>query len=415
MERGARVGNMHIVVIGGGQAAASFAIKYRGLDPDAEISIIGEERVPPYQRPPLSKKYLSGEITLERLYLRPQSWYEASNIALRTGIKAASIDRAEGNVILQNGERLDYDKLVIATGSTPRLLPQATTKDAPNIYAVRSLADVDGMRHEFQSGRRLLVIGGGYIGLEAAAVARKHGLEVVVIEAAPRILGRVACGATADYIRNLHQDNGAEIIEGVGLESFSHNDGKITSAALSSGQKIGCDFVIVGIGIVPNSAIAEAAGIECDRGILVNEFCQTNDPDIYAAGDCAAIEHLGQWLRIESVGNAIDQGEAIAHNIYAQNAGQQTAYRPKPWFWSDQYDVTLQIAGLNLGYDETLVRLGAKAGSQSVWYYKADKLIAVDAMNDPRAYVMGKRIIEAGKTLPKDVAADPDSNLKDWI
>ena len=400
-----------IVVIGAGQAAASFAAKLRSLDQTSKVTIIGDEPSHPYQRPPLSKKYLSGEMESERLLLRPETWYAENAVEVRTGIRAEMIDRAEKSVKLSSGETIAYDQLVLTTGSAARNLPDALTGGANNVYTVRNLADVEAMRAEFIEGRKLVVIGGGYIGLEAAAIARKFSVEVTLVEAAPRILGRVASEKTADFIRNLHTSHGVKIIEGIGVASMENTGGKISTVVLENGDEIAADFVIAGIGIIPGSALAEAAGLDCDQGILVDENSRTSDKDIFAAGDCARFFYQGNLIRLESVQNAIDQAENVALSVVSQ----LEPYVPKPWFWSDQYDITLQIAGLNFGYDDTVVRAGSSDTTQSVWYYQGDQLISVDAMNEPRAYMIGKRIIESGKNLPKDVVVDPDSNLKEWM
>ncbi len=402
---------MHIIMIGGGQAAASTVQKFRALNQSAAVTIITDENHPPYQRPPLSKTYLAGEMELERLYLRPQEWYEENNIALKLSTTVKTLDRAAKTITLANGETLQYDKLVFATGSRPRRLPASITHNASNTYAVRNLADIDTMLPEFQKGRHLLVIGGGYIGLEAAAIARKFDVEVTLVETAPRILGRVASEATAEWIRMMHLEKGVKILEGTALEGFTLEGDKITHAKLSKGDPIKVDFIIEGIGILPNQEVAEAAGITCQDGILVDEHCQTNDPLIYAAGDCTRFEHQGALIRIESVGNAIDQGQIVGANL----AGETATYQPKPWFWSDQYDTSLQIAGLNAGHEEVILRGDPKDQTLSIWYYKNDQLIAVDAINDARAYMVAKRLIEAGKNVPQADAANPETDLKSFL
>ena len=403
---------MTILVVGGGQAALSMAAKYRALGGEGDVIICGDEPAMAYQRPPLSKAYLAGDMERERLYLRPESWYEDQNITFRSGVSVSSIDRTAKTVTTSAGETLSYNKLVLATGSRARPLPEQMTDGISAIYTLRTLGDIDMMRDEFQHGRRLVVIGGGYIGLEAAAIARKLGVEASVVEAAPRILGRVASTETADFIRNMHLSHGVSFYEGVGVDSFEAGaDGRVNAVLLSDGTHLDADFVIAGIGILPNSEVAEAAGLSCDGGIIVSQTCQTDDEDIFAAGDCTRFDYQGQLIRLESVGNAIDQGEVIAANL----ASGPTEYEAKPWFWSDQYDITLQIAGLNLGYDDIVVRPGTKDGTQSVWYYAGEKLLAVDAIGDARAYMIGKRLIESGKSLPKDKAADPHTNLKEFL
>jgi len=393
-----------VVVIGAGQAAASLIARLRKEGCEAPITLIGDEAVPPYQRPPLSKKYLLGEMALERLYLRPRSWYDEAGVTLRLGTRVTAIDRAARRVVTDAGQ-IDYDTLVLATGSVPRALPREIGGALDGVHLVRNLADVDAMAPGIRSGARALIVGGGYIGLEAAAVAAARGMAVTLVEMAPRILSRVAAPETADYFRALHARHGVDIREGVGLERLL-GEGRVTGARLSDGSEIAADMVIVGIGIRPDTALAEAAGLEVDNGIAVDAEGRTSDPAIWAAGDCASFPHGDARLRLESVPNAIDMAEAVAANIM----GAATPYLPKPWFWSDQYDVKLQIAGLGAGYDRVVTRDSGQAFS--VWYYKGDTLLAVDAMNDPRAYMVGKRLIEAGRSADPARVADPATDLK---
>jgi len=386
----------HTVVIGGGQAGASLVARLRSKGYEGAITLVGAERVLPYQRPPLSKAYLTGEMELPRLFLRPEQFYSDQRIMLKTGTTVSAIDRAS-KVIEIGTEKLEYDKLAITTGSKPRLLPANIGGQLSGVYVVRSLADVDSMSGEFFTGRRVLVVGGGYIGLEVAAVAAKRGLQVTVLEMADRILQRVASPETSDYFRALHQSHGVDIREGIALKRLI-GDERVHGAELSDGSTLDVDFVIAGIGIVPDVELAEAAGLEIENGIKVNALCQTSDPSIYAAGDCCSFPYRGGRLRLESVPNAIEQAETAADAIM----GGTEPYVAKPWFWSDQYDVKLQIAGLNTGYDTVVTR--DSGGPVSYWYYKGNELLAVDAMNDPRSYMMGKRWIEAGKSpSPSDV------------
>ena len=397
----------HFVVIGAGQAGCSLVAKLRAEGFAGQITLVGSEPVPPYQRPPLSKAYLLGEMTEERLYLRPLEFYADHDIALRLSVQAMTIDTVARTVALSDGTALSYDALALTTGSTPRRLPIAVGGDLAGVYTVRSLADADAMEPEFRAGRHVLIIGGGYIGLEAAAVAAKKGLHVTVIEMAPRILQRVAAPQTSDYIRDLHVGHGVTIRESIGLERLL-GDGHVTGARLSDGSEIPVDFAIVGVGITPNTALAESAGLVLDNGIATDTHGRTSDPHIWAAGDCASLMFKGQRIRIESVGNAIDQAEIVALNMM----GQGVAYVPAPWFWSDQYDCKLQIGGLNIGYDAVHVKPGPNADVQSHWYYQGDRLIAVDAMNDARNYMIGKRLIEAGKSPAPSVICDPATDMK---
>ncbi|QXT39785.1 NAD(P)/FAD-dependent oxidoreductase [Gymnodinialimonas ceratoperidinii] len=395
----------NIIVIGAGQAGASCVAKLRAEGFEGKITLIGDEPVPPYQRPPLSKAYLLGEMALERLYLRPEAWYGENGIELRLGSTVDAIDAAAKTVTLGD-DVLPYDALVLATGSTPRRLPANIGGDLGGVHVVRTLADVDAMEPAVAEGLRALIVGGGYIGLEAAAVARKRGMDVTLVEATPRILGRVAAPETADYFRELHRAQGVRVLEGVGLDCLNGVDGHVVGAILTNGEEHPYDLVIAGIGIIPNDGPAKMAGVEMDNGIATDSKGRTSDPNIYAAGDCASLPFRGQRIRLESVQNAIDQAEAVAKNIL----GRDEDYVPQPWFWSDQYDVKLQIAGLNTGYDKVIVRDGG--AMRSHWYYAGDTLLAVDAMNDPRGYMIGKRLIEAGKSPDPAVIADPESDLK---
>lgn len=399
-----------IVIVGAGQAAASLAGKLRTLGHNGDVVIIGREKVPPYQRPPLSKKYLSGEVDLERLLVKSASWYQENKVDLRLGVEATALDRGAKRLTLSNGESLSYSKLALTTGATPRRLPAEKGGALQNVFTLRDLDDADRLAPHMKAGKRLIVVGGGYIGLEAAAVARSKGLEVTVIEVAPRILQRVAAAETSDYYRQLHQGRGVQILEATGLDCLEGEAGVFAGAKLADGRKIPADLAIVGIGVLANDGLARGAGLKAENGIWVNETCQSDDPDIFAAGDCAIFPFRGQPTRLESVQNAVDQAEHVASVML----GATTPYLPKPWFWSDQYDVKLQIAGLNRGYDATVLRAGKRPGSQSVWYFAGDQLLAVDAMNDALSYAMAKKIVDAGKTLPKSVAGDPASDLKAW-
>lgn len=394
----------HVVVIGAGQAGASCVAKLRNGGFEGRITLIGAEPCPPYQRPPLSKGYLLGEMTLERLFLRPEAFYADQGITLKTNCRVTAIDPEARVLSISDGE-IVYDELVLAIGSVPRRLPAAIGGALEGVFTVRDLADVDAMAPRFVKGAKVLIVGGGYIGLEAAAVAAKLGLEVTLVEMADRILQRVAAPETSDYFRALHQQHGVTLREGVGLDRLL-GDTQVTGARLSDGTEIAADFVITGVGIEPDVMLAEAAGIEIENGIKVDAQGHTTVPGIWAAGDCTSFPYRGGRIRLESVPNAIDQAEIVAENILG--AGKE--YVATPWFWSDQYDVKLQIAGLNAGYDRVVSRRGD--GSASFWYYLGETLLAVDAANDPRAYMVGKRLIEAGKSPDPALIADPATDLK---
>jgi 3-phenylpropionate/trans-cinnamate dioxygenase ferredoxin reductase subunit len=397
-----------LVVAGGGQAAFALVAKLRALKDERPVTIVAAEASYPYQRPPLSKKYLLGEMTLDRLLYRPESWYGEHNVDVRLSTTVTAIDRAAKTVTLSDGSKVDYDVLALATGSTPRRLPAGVGGDLDGVFVVRDFTDADRLAEELKPGRHALIIGGGYIGLEAAAVARSSGLDVTVIEMADRILQRVASAATANLVREIHKAHGVDIREGTGLVRLTGENGHVTAAELTDGSTIPVDLVIVGIGVTANDVLAHDAGLEVANGIVVDQFSRTSDPAIYAMGDCAVLPWKDMRIRLESVQNAVDQAEAVA----ALLAGGEAPYHPNPWFWSDQYDVKLQIAGFGLGHDETIVRKGQREGSVSVWYFMQGKLIAVDALNDAKAYVTGKKLLEQGLTPDRAVLEDPQADLK---
>ena len=393
-----------IVIVGAGQAGAATAARLRSAGYTGALTLIGEEHVPPYQRPPLSKAYLKGEMALERLFLRPASWYRDNAVALRLDTRADAIDIAD-KVVVAGGKAIEYNELVLATGSVPRRLPPGAGGDLPGVHVVRTVSDVDRMAPEMAQARRVVVIGGGYIGLEAAAVAASLGRRVTIVEAGLRVLGRVAAPETAAAIRDLHRSHGVDILEETGVEAVV-GEGRATGVRLAGGRQIAADLVIVGIGISPATALAEAAGIEVENGIKVDARGRTSAPHVWAAGDCTSLPYRGKRIRLESVQNAIDQAECVADNIL----GAERDYDPVPWFWSDQYDLKLQIAGLATGYDRVVMRPGL-----SHWYYAGERLLAVDALGDPRAYMVGKRLLENGKSPDPAAVADPETDLKSLL
>lgn len=398
----------NIVIVGAGQAGSSAAATLVTQGFEGQITLVGSEPHLPYQRPPLSKAYLLGDMDRDRLLLRNQAFYDDANIALKLGAPVTSIDRQAKEVHV-GGDVLAYDKLLLSLGLSPRRLPAAIGGALEGVHVIRTLADVDAIYEPIRSAKRALVIGGGYIGLEGAAVARKLGLQVTVVEMADRILNRVAAPQTADYIRTLHQDHGVDIREGVGLKRLL-GDLHVEGAEFTDGTSMEADIVIAGIGMDGSVPLAEEAGLQCDGGIVVDEFALTSDPEIWAAGDCTRQPYRGAMVRIESVQNAIDQATAAAKNMI----GAKEPYQPYPWFWSDQYDMNLQIAGMNQGYDRIVVRGGGDA-PLSHWYYEGEVFRAVDAMSDPRAYMVGKRLLEARKSPSPDLVADPQVELKSLL
>ena len=396
-----------IVIIGAGQAGVELAAALRAGGYAGKLTLVGDEPVAPYQRPPLSKAYLLGGMTAERLAIKPPAFYADYAIDLITGVAAKSIDRTGRRVRLSDGETLPYAKLALTTGSSPRRLPAAVGGSLPGVHVIRGLADIDALAPACVEGARVTVVGGGYIGLEAAAALAGRGLRVTVLEAATRILNRVAPPETADYFRDLHERHGVEIRESAMLAALE-GDERMTRAMLSDGRGIDSDLVVVGVGVTPNTALAGAAGLAIENGVAVDASGATSDPLIFAAGDCASFPWRGRRLRLESVQNAIDQARAVAQSML----GEPAVYDPVPWFWSDQFDVKLQIAGLGGAQDRVIVRPGERPGAQSVWSFRGRELLAVDAMNDARAYMTGKRWLEQGVSPDPEVLADPTAALK---
>ncbi|WP_163264654.1 NAD(P)/FAD-dependent oxidoreductase [Chelativorans alearense] len=399
------------VIIGGSHAAVAAASALRQYAPGMEIVIVSEEEELPYQRPPLSKEYMSGAMSIERLRLRPREWYDERRIGLRLGTAAASIDRRKNAVRLADGDTLAYDALLLATGATARRLPAEMGGDLSNVRVMRTLSDARWLTAEMAAGRKAVVIGGGYIGLEAAAEAAKKGLKVTVIEAADRILKRVACKETAAAFRALHKGHGVDILENAHVERILERDGLAGAVRLKDGRELALDLAIIGIGIDPNAQLAQAAGLDVRDGIVVDDHCRTSDPAIFAAGDCTVLPFQGMPTRLESMQNAQDQAAIAAANI----AGMPTAYKPHPWFWSDQYDVKLQIAGFNRGYDAVLARPGKRGGSVSFFYFRQGRLIAVDSLNDAATYVMARKLLEADAVITRAEIADEAFDLRERV
>ncbi|MEX0645954.1 MAG: FAD-dependent oxidoreductase [Parvularculaceae bacterium] len=396
-----------IVIIGAGQAGAQAAASLRQEGFAGTITLVGEEPVLPYQRPPLSKAYLEGAFEKSRLFLRPAEFYAKEHIEVKIGARAAAIDRAQKQVLLANGEVLLYDRLLIATGAPSRKL-NVPGAELPGVFTLRSIADSDALRPALAAEKRLVIVGGGYIGLEVAAVARKKGLAVTIIEAMDRCLARVAGVEVSHFYHQLHRGAGVDVRLGASLSGFA-GKGRL-EAAIVDGEAIACGAALVSIGVAPSTNLAEASGLNVDNGVTVDETARTNDPSIWAAGDCANFPSplYGRRMRLESVPNAIEQAKAAAANM----AGRRTVYDSVPWFWSDQYDVKLQTAGLSDGADERLTRGDPRGRRYAVWYFKDGRLIAVDAMNDAAAFLAGKRLIAARASPDRKTLADPAADLK---
>ena len=398
------------IIAGAGHAGGQTAISLRQAGYEGRIIVCGDEPVPPYQRPPLSKKYLSGELALERVFLRPESFYSGNDIELRLGNAVREIDREGRTVRLEDGDSLGFTDLVIATGSRPRRL-DAPGADLENIFYLRTLADSDVIRNALVAGRRLAVVGGGYIGLEIASTAKGLGLEVCVIEAADRILGRVTAPEMSAYYTRAHRARGVDIRLSTSIAAFE-GDGAV-EAVDCGGDTVPADVVVVGIGIVPEQELAVAAGIHCDDGVVVDERCATSADHVWAVGDCTRHPNpiLGRTLRLESVHNALEQARTAAANI----AGTPTKYEQVPWFWSDQFDLKLQMVGMSQGYDAMVQRGSMDADDFAMFYFSDGVLIAVDAVNRPREFMACRKLVPERPRIDPAKLADESIPMKEMI
>ena len=401
---------MNIVIVGASHAGMAAAAELRRLSDSTNIILLSAENVLPYQRPPLSKAYVSGDMTLEGLELRPQSWFADNRIDLRLSTRVEKIDRENRQLHISGGADIDYTSLIIATGSSPRRLPESAGGLLKNVLVMRDLADAETLKPLLKANAKLVVIGGGYVGLEAAAVAAKHGLSVIVVEAAEHILRRVACPQTATYIRELHQAHGVTVLENRAVAGIKGQNGKAASVELADGTSLPADIVLVGIGVIPETQLAHDAGLIIANGIIVDSALRTNDPDIYAIGDVASFPRHGNHMRVESVQNANDQGLVAAANAL----GGDEHYNAVPWFWSDQYDLKLQMAGLNIGYTDVVVRKSSET-AQSHFYFKGDEFLATDCFNDAASFVVSRRLLQMGRTISKQQASDSSLVLKTLI
>ncbi len=397
-----------IVIVGAGHAAGQLLATLRQEAFAGHIVLVGDEPYLPYQRPPLSKKYLAGEMPPERLYVKPATFYEDARIEVRLGARVESIDRRSATVRLATGESLGWDRLVLATGSRVRRLP-ADEALPRGIHYLRNIADVHAIRASFASGRRLVIIGAGYIGLEVAAVARAAGLEVTVLDIADRVMSRVVSPDVSAFYRQQHEERGVRFRLSTGLTGFGGTL-QVTSVRDSSGQDTPADLVVVGVGIIPNTELAADAGLAVKDGILVDAGCRTSDERIFAVGDCTSHPSplYGRRVRLESVQNALAQARTAAHNL----CGGHAEYSEVPWFWSDQYDLKLQIAGLSQGYDSVVVRGDPASRCFSCLYLRNGRLIAVDAINSPRDFMQGKALIGEQASVDPERGADLQSPLR---
>ena len=397
-----------VVIAGAGHGAGQVVATLKQKRFDGKIVLLGDEPYLPYQRPPLSKKFLAGDLEPERLFLKPESFYDDPQIELQLGVRVEAIDRDARAVATDRGETIGYDTLVLATGSRVRTLPVAGA-ELPGIHYLRNIADVDAIRADMSGNKNAVIIGAGYIGLEVAAVCCQKGLRVTVIEMADRVMSRVVSPHVSDYYQVLHTDNGVRLMLSTNITGFAGK--RRVRQVVTDDDQVAADFVVVGVGVVPNVELAVAAGLEVDDGIVVDDTCRTADPDIYAIGDCTSHPNdiYGQRLRLESVQNALEKAKTAASNI----CGSKAHYCEVPWFWSDQFDTKLQIAGLSQGYDEVVLRGDPAAGSFACCYLKQGVLIAVDAINSPREFMQAKALIAAHARPDTTSLADAEVALRD--
>ena len=380
----------NVVIIGASHAAAEAISSLRKAGWQDKITLIGEESSLPYQRPPLSKAYYQGVVDKEKLLIKNEAFYQKMDVDLILGKRVELIDRKNKHVVLDDSFQLEYEKLILATGTSARCLP-VKGESLAGVNYFRTMADVDAIKQKLVGGNKLLIVGAGYIGLEVAASAAKQGVQVTVLEAQGRVLARVTSPEVSDFFYNVHTQSGVDIRLNTSLEEFSASDGGGCFARLTNGEEINFDCAIVGIGVVPNVELAQQAGLDCDNGIVVDHFTRTKDPDIYAVGDCSNHPSVlyKRPIRLESVPNAIGQAKTAALSI----CGENKVYDQLPWFWSDQYDLKLQTAGLMEGYDRVLIDGDMEQKKFTVSYFKQEKLIAMDAVNSPAQFMKAKKQI----------------------
>jgi 3-phenylpropionate/trans-cinnamate dioxygenase ferredoxin reductase subunit len=404
------------IIIGAGHAGGELAIALRNEGWEGRILLLGEEAHLPYHRPPLSKAYLAGSVEKSSLSIRPQMAYDKANVEFFGGVRVLRIDRANKRLELADGKQLAYDKLAIATGGRPRPLsvPNAAAAErCANFHYLRTLDDVELIRAQMAAGKRLAIVGGGYIGLEVAAAAVAQGLQVTVLEALPRVLQRVTAAELSAYYERKHREAGVDIRTNVQVADLEVTGETVSAVICADGSRLETDLVVVGIGLIANTELAAEAGLEVDNGILVNEYAQTSDPDIHAAGDCTNHPNplLGRRLRLESVPNALEQSRVAAAGM----AGKLKAYASVPWFWSDQYELKLKMVGLSEGFERLVLRGEPQTDSFSAFYLKDGKVLAADTVNRPQDFIAAKRLVAEGIAVTAEQLADDSRPLKELL
>jgi 3-phenylpropionate/trans-cinnamate dioxygenase ferredoxin reductase subunit len=406
------------LILGAGQAGAEVGFSLRQQGYAGRIVLIGDEPGLPYQRPPLSKGYLMRKMDMDELHLKPQAAYEAAAIELRTGLRAERVERRARRVVFADGSVLSYDALVLATGGRARPLQAPGLENAEqllNLHYLRSIADVDRIHRQFHEGARLVLIGGGYVGLEVAAAARQCGLTVTVLEALPRVLARVTAPQVSAFYERVHREAGVDIRTGTtvtGIESDASGDA-VRAVRCSDGSLIPADLVVVGIGQIPNTELAEQAGLAVDNGIVVDAYARTADPDVLAAGDCTnhPCALYRKSLRLESVPNALEQARTAAASI----CGVHRPHDAVPWFWSDQYDLKLQMVGLSQGHERVVLRGDPAKRAFIAFYLQDDHIVAADAINRPQEFMLAKRLVAQRAVIAPDRLTDESVPLRSIV
>ncbi|MBB6407154.1 NAD(P)/FAD-dependent oxidoreductase [Arthrobacter sp. AZCC_0090] len=401
------------LIVGTGHAGTQLAVSLHNGGYTGTVGLVGSETELPYERPPLSKGYMSGEQDDDEILIRSQSFWDESGIDLRLGEEVTEVDAGSSTTTTRGGEHIGFGTLVWAAGGTARRIP-VPGSNLRGVRSLRTIADARLLRHSANSVRRLAVIGGGYIGLEAAAKFTELGVQVTVVEALPRLLARVTGQEISDYIAQLHENHGVRIILNSGVEEITGSKGHVTGVRLASGEHVPADLVLVGIGLIPSCRTLQEAGAAVDNGIVTDAFCHSTLPNIYAIGDCAntpsKYAQTGR-VRLESVQNATDQAKTVAAAIL----GDARPYTAPPWFWSHQYDTKIQTAGLQTGHETTIIRGNPAESRFSVIYLKENEVLAVDAVNMMRDYVQGRNLVERGARIDANLAKDPDVPLKDTV
>ncbi|MES2033455.1 MAG: FAD-dependent oxidoreductase [Pseudomonadota bacterium] len=399
-----------VVILGAGHAGGSAAAFLRQYGHEGEIVLVGEEPIPPYQRPPLSKAWLKGEADADSLALKDTDWYAENGCDLKLGVRAVSLNRGARTVTLSTGETIGYDLLIIATGARARRLP-IPGADLKGVLELRTAADAEVLKAALGQGKKLAVIGGGYVGLEAAASARALGAHAIILEREPRILARVACEALSSFFTDYHRAKGVDFELGVDIVAFEGEGGHIKRVRLADGRAVDCDAALVGIGAIPNDEIAKDAGLNCVGGIVVDLEARTEDPSIFAIGDVThrPLPLYDRQFRLESVPNALEQAKMVASAI----AGRSAPTPEVPWFWSDQYDLKLQIAGMPFDADRILIRGDPATAKFAVFHLKGDQVQSVEAVNAPPEFMMGKSLIASRKPVSAEKLADTAISMKE--